>query len=154
MRLVLVDLGEHHMWITSTSPSAAAAIAEDAEFGPTVPVRAHHVVRLRVFRPDHPLEVGPHVRHLPLFGPLPGHGQHPSPHGRGPQHLHHPEIILGGLPPHRVAHLAAVAVHAPNGLVRQPHSLVMGLLALQGDADEAQAHILQEPARLEGQFQD
>lgn len=74
------------------------------------------------------------------------------------EQLHHGEVQLRGVPARGVAHVAAVDVGRPHGLVEDAAALPAGghlLLALEGDADEAGgAHVLHEPGGGDGHLEE
>ncbi|RCV35652.1 LOW QUALITY PROTEIN: hypothetical protein SETIT_7G256500v2 [Setaria italica] len=120
----------------ATSISFMRPNEEDGELRAVAAGWADHVERLRVAGSHRVLEAPPHVRHLAV-GPVhvrPSR-EHAAAHGHGPQRLEHGDVLVGGLPPHRVPHALAVAEHGPHGLLQHPPVVVV--VALEAGAAHA-----------------
>ncbi|BAS80552.1 Os02g0709701, partial [Oryza sativa Japonica Group] len=85
-------------------------------------VRVHHVERLRVPRPDHPLEPRAHVHQVALLGGGGGGGvvgENAGADGHRLDGAKNPPLVGAALPAHREAALSAVAVGPPRRLLQQ-----------------------------------
>ncbi|PUZ50302.1 hypothetical protein GQ55_6G048200 [Panicum hallii var. hallii] len=164
---------------TPTADRGSEPDEEDGELGPRgASLGRDHVDRLRVPGPDEVVEAAAQVRHLVVRrrrvgrgrgAPRPG--EHAGAHGHRPQRLHHRQVVVRGLAPHRVPSLLAVAEHGPRRLVQQrrrvgasptlPARAGLGVrgrraaLRLQDDARAGRvAELAEQRVRLERELDD
>ncbi|PON90791.1 hypothetical protein TorRG33x02_134290, partial [Trema orientale] len=129
---------------SSIRNSNAGSEQENAEFLTRALVRVNQVKRFRVCVPHNVLVIGPHVHDL-LRVRRPEPGRHDSGSDRRRLHrLQKQPDPIARLSPRREPELSAVAVHGPDGYGSERAGPEIGAVALEGDPDEPEPHLVDE----------